>query len=128
MIRAKPSALCGSGGVAAQARTRISGRGIDYNPNALYDARANVTYNVISAGKEGVSTTIAARGEAMIGYSVQDPRKTCSIYAGVSSYMRASAGSPNNGGATSARFVAGPETGLACDVGGVLLEISPSVG
>lgn len=113
-----------SAGVAAQFKLRENGRLY----NTLYDERFNATYNMISAGQSGASTTASVRDEIAIGYAVQDIRNTCSFYGGVSAYGRGALASGNNTAANSFRMMVAPETGLACDVSGVLLEISPIVG
>lgn len=113
-----------SAGGAAQLKIRANGRA----GQMLYDERASLTYNVLSEGSDGPSTDIALRDDMMFGRSVQNIRNTCSFYGGISGYARGEVATNNNGAANSLRTMITPETGLACDVSDVLVELSPIVG
>jgi hypothetical protein len=125
-----------SHGSAGGLQTRFTGRHIARgedkdNPfeGPTHAHEIDVTYNMIGTTDKGKLTTgLTGRARAFVGGSFLDKNeRSCDIYGGVGGQIDVSAYLNRPGQNTFVGNI-GPETGLMCQLGPVMLQVSPSVG
>lgn len=98
------------------------------NRSALYGAIGGVQYNALGGGSNGFTTGLSGRVQFFTGGTLL-PRdeRGCDVYFGLGGSANASVHSQRPGDSVLSKSI-GPETGLVCQVGKVLVMASPTVG